>query len=69
MKKNIYMYLSYHFVIHLKLTQLTQHFFFFFLLFRSAPATYGSSQARGQIRATAAGLHHSQSNTGSRLHL
>ena len=27
--------------------------------------TYGSSQARGRIRATAAGLHHSHSNTES----
>ena len=34
---------------------------FFFLLFRA----YGGSQARGQIRATAAGLHHSHSNAGS----
>ena len=31
---------------------------FFFLLFRAAPAAYGSSWARGQIRAAAAGLHH-----------
>ena len=34
---------------------------------------YGSSQARGQIRAAAAGLSyshsHSHSNTGSKLHL
>ena len=35
-------------------------FFFFFLLFlRAILAAYGSSQARGQIRAVAAGLHHS----------
>ena len=33
------------------------------LLFRAAPATCGSSQARGQIRAVAASLHHSHSNT------
>ena len=33
--------------------------FFFFLLFRAAPTAYGGSQARGRIRATAAGLHHS----------
>uniref|UniRef100_A0A8D2BNR0 Heparan-alpha-glucosaminide N-acetyltransferase n=1 Tax=Sus scrofa TaxID=9823 RepID=A0A8D2BNR0_PIG len=39
--------------------------FFLSLLFRATPATYGSSQARGQIRAAAAGLHHSHSNTGS----
>ena len=28
-------------------------------LFRASPAAYGSSQARGQIGATAASLHHS----------
>ena len=46
------------------------HFFFFFLffLFRAAPAAYGSSHVRGQIRAEAAGLHHSQSNTRSLTH-
>ena len=35
----------------------------------TTPAAYGSSQARGQIRAAAAGLHHSHSNTGSKLSL
>ena len=30
-------------------------FIYLFLLFRAAPAAYGSSQARGQIRAAAAG--------------
>ena len=30
---------------------------------------YGSSQARGGIRATATGLRHSLSNVGSKLHL
>ena len=30
--------------------------------------TYGSSQARGRIRAVAAALHHSHSNSGSELH-
>ena len=38
---------------------------FFFSAFWAAPAAYGSSQARGQIRATAASPHHSHSNTGS----
>ena len=33
-----------------------------FSLFRAATAAYGSSQARGQIGAIAAGLHHSHSN-------
>ena len=30
--------------------------FFFFLLLRATPIAYGSSQARGQIQAVAAGL-------------
>ena len=42
--------------------------FFFFWLFRAPPAACGGSQARGQIRATASGLHHSHSNTGSEPH-
>ena len=41
-------------------------FFFFLLLFRAAPEVYGGSQARGQIGATAAGLHHSHSNARSK---
>ena len=40
------------------------------LIFFCATLTaYGSSQARGQIRAVAASLHHSHSNMGSELHL
>ena len=35
----------------------------------ATPVAYGSSQARGQIRAAAAGLHHSHSNTRSELRL
>ena len=31
---------------------------FYFSLLRAAPETYGSSKARGQIGAVAAGLHH-----------
>ena len=34
----------------------------FVLLFRAIPAAYESSQGSGQIRAAAAGLHHSHSN-------
>ena len=52
----------------------TECFFLFvcFVLFsffggRAAPAAYGSSQVRSLIVATAAGLHHSQSNVGSEL--
>ena len=44
-------------------------FFVLFCLFTAAPAAYGSSQARGQIGAAAAGLRHSHSNTRSELHL
>ena len=39
---------------------------FIFCLFRAAPAAYGSSQARGQFGAVAAGLRHSHSNTRSK---
>ena len=35
----------------------------------AVPEAYGSFQARGQIRATAAGLRHSHRNWGSELHL
>ena len=37
--------------------------------FRAVPAACGSSQARGQIGAAAASLHHSHSNIRSRPHL
>ena len=40
-------------------------FYFILLFFRAEPTAYGSSQARGQIRAAAASLHHSHSNMGS----
>ena len=47
---------------------LCDSFFFFFFLFRATPAAYGNSQARGQIGAAAAGLHHSHGNMGSLTH-
>ena len=37
----------------------------FFFPFRAIPMAYGSSQARGRIRAAAAGLQHSHSNNQS----
>ena len=40
-----------------------------FAFSRAAPWAYGGSQARGRIRATAAGLHHSHSRVGSEPHL
>ena len=44
-------------------------FVFVFCLFRAALAAYGGSQARGGVRAVAAGLCHSHRNTRSELHL
>ena len=44
------------------------HFVCLFV-FMAAPEAYGSSQARGQIGAAAAGLCHSHSNTRSKPHL
>ena len=42
------------------------YFFFFFVFSRAAPTAYGGSQARGLIKAIAAGLHHSHSNARSK---
>ena len=48
-------------------------FFYFvlfcFCLFRATPIAHGSSQARGRIRAVAAGLCQSHSHARSKLHL
>ena len=44
-------------------------FIFIFSLSRATPTAYGGSQARGCIRAVAAGLYHSHSIVGSELHL
>ena len=43
--------------------------FLSFVIFRAAPAAHGGSQARGLIRAIAAGLLQSHSNSGSKPHL
>ena len=48
---------------------VSQSLFIYLFIFRAAPMAYGSSQARGQIGASAARLHHSHSNMGSHLHL
>ena len=45
-----------------------KHLFIFFF-FRATPVAYGGSPSRGRIGVTAAGLHHSHSNTESELHL
>ena len=43
------------------------YYVFVFCLFRAPPSAYGGSQARGRIRAVAAGLRHSHSNAQSEL--
>ena len=53
-----------HWMIHKSLNFLL---FLFLFTFRAAPTAYGSSQAKGRIRAVAAGLCHSHSNTRSEL--
>ena len=40
---------------------------FYFIFFKAAPAAYGNSQARGQIRAAAASLYHNPTNAESEL--
>ena len=40
-------------------------YLFIYLLFKATPKAYGGSQARGPIRAAAAGLHHSHSHSNS----
>ena len=50
------------YILHLSLFG----FFFFFLHFWATPEAYGAFQAKGQIGAVAAVLHHSHSNMGSK---
>ena len=51
-------------------TDMSSSFFFFFFVFsRAGPVAYGDSQARGLIRAVAAGLCQSHSHMGSEPHL
>ena len=59
---------------HYRYLQKLILFYFYFLVFffvfsRAVPAAYGGSQARGLIRAVAAGLHHSHGNARSELYL
>ena len=44
-------------------------FFSYFCLFRAVPVAYRNSQARGQMGATAARLHHSYTNAVFQSHL
>ena len=66
-------HLHHHYWKHFFFTYIFVYFylfiFIFFYFFRAAPEAYGDSQARGGIRATAAGLHHPHSNAKSEPHL
>ena len=44
---------------------ISPYFSFFAFFFKALLVAYGSSQARGQMRAAAASLHHSHSNIRS----
>ena len=57
----------FYFILFLFIYLLTYLFIYLFCFFMAAPAAHGSSQARGRIGATAAGLHHSHYNSGSEL--
>ena len=59
-------------ITHMTKEDLTKYFLFIFIYFfvflpflGPLPTVYGSSQARGLIRAIAASLHQSHSNAGS----
>ena len=56
-----------HVILSLSFIQLSPNnlFFFFFSLFRAVPVAHGGCQARGQIGAVAANLHHDHSNARS----
>ena len=53
------------FILCISITFLTSYIY---MLFRAAPAAYGSSQVRGQIGAAAASLCHTHSNVRSLTH-
>ena len=59
-----YTFFSSEFSNHSPTLYLLTYLFIYLLFsfFRAVPTTYGSSQARGQFAAAAAGLHHSHSN-------
>ena len=51
--------------VHVRMGSVPASIFFFLFLLRATCVAYGASQARGPIRAAAAGLHHSHSHVGS----
>ena len=67
-------YVLFHLILVLRLNQFLKKprtlylfIYLFIAISWAAPVAYGSSQARGQIRAIAAGLCHSHSHVGSEL--
>ena len=66
----VFIYIKYMCVyIYIYIYIVLNYFPFLFSFFRATPVAYGSSQVRGQVRAAIASLHHSHSNTGSKLRL
>ena len=53
------------FTVHIAYLGTWRPIFFFFVFFKSTSIAYGSSHAKGLIRAAAAGLYHSHRNTRS----
>ena len=63
-------YLLPYFILNINPSHEPIKYFYFIIIyvfFRAAPMAYVSSQARAQIGATAASLHHNHSNTVSKL--
>ena len=54
---------------NISMNNISQNNLFFVFFFRAAPAAYGCSQARGQIRDVATDLYLSHSNAGSEPYL
>ena len=57
------------FILNLLNRKIGFFFNFYFFHFSAAPAAYGSSQARGQLGAISASLHHNHGSTESEPHL
>ena len=57
------------FTMNANMFRYIEHSFLFCFVFLATRVAYGSSKARGQIRAAAAGQCHSHCNTGSKLPL
>ena len=70
--ENLHMFIGHFYIFLMKCPFKSfdpPHFFFFFFFLQLHMRNYRSSQARGQIGARAAGLHHSHSNARTELRL